>query len=41
MQTISQGYRGLSFLVKLNVDRIAAIGILVLALYVGSYVALI
>lgn len=40
MQTISQGYKGLSFLVKLNADRFMMMFTLVLALYVGSYLAL-
>lgn len=41
MQTISQGYKGLSFLVKLNADRLMMMVTLVAALYVGSYLALI
>jgi hypothetical protein len=41
MQTISQGYKGLSFLVKLNADRLMMGVTLVTALYVGSYLALI
>lgn len=41
MQTISQGYKGLSFLVKLNADRLMMMGTLVVALYVGSYLALV
>lgn len=41
MQTIAQGYKGLSFLVKLNADRLMMMVTLVVALYVGSYFALI
>lgn len=38
MQTINRGYRGVSVLVKLNIDRMMFTGALVLALYVGAYV---
>jgi len=41
MQTLNNGYKGLSFLVSLNVDRLMIIAALVAALYVGSYIALI
>ena len=41
MQTLSQGYKGLSFLVGLNMDRLMMIGALVASLYSGSYIALI
>ncbi|MDG1378105.1 MAG: hypothetical protein P8P56_14095 [Yoonia sp.] len=41
MQTISQGYKGLSFLVKLSADRLMIMVTLVTALYVGSYLALV
>lgn len=41
MQTLSQGYKGLSFLVALNMDRLMMIGAFVAALYAGSYTALI
>jgi len=41
MQTLNQGYKGLSFLVSLNADRLMMIGALVAALYAGSYIALI
>jgi hypothetical protein len=39
MQTISQGYRGLSLLVELNLDRMLTAGALVLALVVGGLIA--
>lgn len=41
MQTLYSGYKGLSFLVSLNVDRLLMAGALVCALYAGSYIALI
>ncbi|MFT5631535.1 MAG: hypothetical protein ACI82I_000815 [Gammaproteobacteria bacterium] len=41
MQTLNSGYKGLSFLVSLNVDRLIMVGALVGALYAGSYIALI
>ncbi len=41
MQTLNHSYKGLSFLVRLNVDRLLMIGAMVAALYVGSYLALI
>lgn len=41
MQTLNYGYKGLSFLVSLNVDRLMMAGALVAALYAGSYIALI
>ena len=41
MQTLNQGYKGLSFLMSLNVDRLLMIGVMVAALYAGSYIALI
>jgi len=41
MQALNSGYKGLSFLVSLNVDRLMMIAALVGALYVGSYIALI
>ncbi len=41
MQTLSQGYKGLSFLVSLNMDRLMMICALVAALYAGSFIALI
>lgn len=40
MQTITQSYKGLSFLVRLNADRITTMVVLMLALYVGSFLAL-
>lgn len=40
MQTITQGYRGIRILMSLNWDRILYTGALILALYAGSYVAL-
>ena len=41
MQALNSGYKGLTFLVSLNVDRLMMIAALVGALYVGSYIALI
>ena len=41
MQYISEGYKGFSFLVRLNADRITMLGTLVAALYLGSYLALV
>ena len=41
MQTLNSGYKGLSFLVSLNVDRLMMVAALVAALYAGSYIALI
>lgn len=41
MQALNSGYKGLTFLVSLNVDRVMMIAALVGALYVGSYIALI
>ena len=41
MQTLNSGYKGLSFLVSLNVDRLLMVGALVGALYASSYIALI
>lgn len=40
MQTLTQGYRGVSVLLTLNWDRILTTGALIGALYAGSYVAL-
>jgi len=40
MQTISSGYKGIRFLVSLNVDRLVMAVALVSALYAGSYIAL-
>jgi hypothetical protein len=40
MQTLAHGYRGLSFLVGLNWDRLLTTGTIILALYAGSYIAL-
>ena len=41
MQVLNSGYKGLTFLVSLNVDRLMMIAALVGALYIGSYIALI
>lgn len=41
MQTLSDGYKGLSFLVSLNGDRLMMIGTMIAALYIGSYLALV
>jgi hypothetical protein len=38
MQTIQNGYRGLSMLVDLNLDRFLTIGTLLAALLVGGYI---
>ncbi|WP_301281435.1 hypothetical protein [Loktanella sp. 3ANDIMAR09] len=40
MQTIKQGYRSVSTIVSLNWDRAIMTVILMLALYLGGYVAL-
>lgn len=40
MQTLNQGYRGMSVLMTLNWDRLLYTGALIGALYAGSYVAL-
>lgn len=40
MQTLSQGYRGVSTLMKLNWDRILTTGTLIFALYASTYIAL-
>ena len=37
MQMVVQGYRGLSFLVWLNADRIFTIGTVVAGLLVGAF----
>lgn len=38
MQTLSNGYRGLSLLVNLNWDRLMYVGTLFLALGAGAYI---
>jgi hypothetical protein len=38
MQTLTQGYRGLSLLVDLNLDRFLMVGALVAALIVGGMI---
>lgn len=38
MQTIQHGYRGLSLLIDLNLDRFLTVGALILALVVGGLV---
>lgn len=40
MQTIAQGYRGMSLLMRLNWDRFLTTGALVAALYAGAYITL-
>ena len=40
MQTLAQGYKGVSTLMTLNWDRILTTGALIGALYVGAYIAL-
>ncbi len=40
MQTLAQGYRGVSVLLTLNWDRIIYTGALVGALYAGAYVGM-
>ena len=40
MQTIAQGYRGMSLLMRLNWDRFLMTAALVAALYAGSYITL-
>lgn len=37
MQTIASGYRGLSFLIGLNWDRLLYAGTIVFALWAGAY----
>ncbi|MCV6824314.1 MULTISPECIES: hypothetical protein [Halocynthiibacter] len=39
MQTLTAGYRGLSLLVGLNLDRIIALGVIAGSLAVGAYFA--
>jgi hypothetical protein len=38
MQTITDGYKGLSLLVNLNLDRFLMVGALILALVVGGMI---
>ncbi len=38
MQTLTQGYRGLSLLVDLNWDRILYVGVIAAALLAGAFV---
>ena len=40
MQTLSEGYKGFSVLVKLNKDRVIFTGALIVSLYAGAYIAL-
>lgn len=40
MQTLNQGYQGVSMLVKLNWDRLLFAGLLLGALHAGAYFAL-
>lgn len=37
MQTVMDGYRGLSLLVKLNFDRIFSIGTILVGLMAGAF----
>ena len=37
MQTMVQGYRGLSLLMVLNWDRLFSVGVIALALLAGGY----
>jgi len=37
MQTVMQGYRGLSFLVLLNWDRIFSLGTIIVGLLAGAF----
>jgi len=39
MTTLTHGYRGLSLLVNLNVDRILTVAVIFGALMAGSYLA--
>lgn len=39
MQSISNGYRGLSLLVGLNWDRLISVGVMAVGLLTGAYVA--
>lgn len=41
MDSIKSSYRGLAFLLRLNVDRLVIALALLVALYVGSYVMLV
>ena len=38
MQTIQSGVRGMSLLMQLNADRLIAIGVLIAALMLGSFI---
>ena len=40
MTTLTQGYHGVSTLVKINRDRFLTAAVLVAALYAGSFIAL-
>ena len=40
MQVIAQSYKGLSYIVGLNWDRILTTGTIILSLYVSSYIVL-
>ncbi len=39
MQTIEQGYRGLSILVWMNADRVFVLGTVVAGLLAGAYIS--
>lgn len=41
MQTIAAGYKGFTVLMRLNWDRIICTGVVIGALYLGAYIALI
>ena len=40
MQTIAQGYRGMSLLMRLNWDRFLMTAAMIAALYAGAYITL-
>lgn len=40
MQTLAEGYKGLSVFVRLNTDRLIYTGSLIAALYAGTYVGM-
>ncbi|SHG70906.1 hypothetical protein SAMN05444003_0586 [Cognatiyoonia sediminum] len=41
MQTLAEGYKGLSVFVRLNTDRMIYTLCLVIALYAGAYIGMI
>jgi len=38
MQTLASGYRGLSFLVDINRDRLVAVVVIAMSLWVASHI---